>query len=119
MGLFFLNTCNVQQSIGKESETQIYVLQQQLMQTQSKLELIQQQVRSDGVVLSDGVVFFKHMQCPTVNRKRKRNTDICTPATAHANSVQAGANPATGQEGLYMSSCYMHTYRCIVTAHVS
>ena len=59
------------------------------------------------------------MHAPTAIRKGKRKTATCTPATTPANSAEAGANPATGQEGLYMCSCYMYMYRCIITAHVS
>ena len=65
--------------------------------------------------LSNGVVLTH----PTAIRKRKRKTVTCTPATTLANSAEDGANPATGQEGLYVCSYYMYMYRCIKTAHVS
>ena len=43
----YRNKYKVQQPSGKEKEKLLLVLQQQLMQTQQKLELIQQQVRKD------------------------------------------------------------------------
>ena len=62
---------------------------------------------------------FEHIEGPTAIRKGKRKTATCTPAAAHANSTEAGANPATGQEGLYMCSYYMYMFRCIITVHFS
>ena len=60
-----------------------------------------------------------HVHGPTAFRKKRRAT--AAPSTAHANSAKAGANPATGLEGLYMCCCYMYMYmyRCIITAPVS
>ena len=40
------------------------------------------------------------MHGPTAVRKRR--TATCTPATAPTNSAKFGANPATGEEGLYI-----------------
>ena len=39
-------------------------------------------------------IIFEHMHGQTV--VRKRSTATANPATIHANSAKAGANPATG-----------------------